>query len=78
MGPMVSNQADTGTDPRHEMRPMVGLSPATPQKAAGMRIEPPVSEPMEPTHMSAASEAPDPPLDPPGTRLVSQGLRTGP
>src|SRR5277367_705427 len=38
-------------------------------------MDPPVSEPMEAQHIPAASAAADPPDDPPGTRLVSQGLR---
>ena len=37
-----------------------------PQKAAGPRIEPPVSEPSEPTVRPAASAAPEPLLEPPG------------
>ena len=78
IGPSVSNQADTGIEPRQDIRPIDGLRPATPQNAAGRRIDPPVSEPIEPTHIPAASDAPDPPLEPPGIRLVSQGLRTGP
>ena len=78
IGPTVSNHALTGTLPRQEMRPIVGLNPATPQNAEGIRIDPPVSLPMDPTHICAASEAPEPPLEPPGMRVMSQGFRTGP
>ena len=60
------------------MRPNVGLRPAMPQNDAGMRIEPPVSEPSENAHNPAARADADPPLDPPGMRSGSQGLRTGP
>src|SRR5688572_32575655 len=38
-------------------------------------MEPPVSEPMEPQHMPAASAAALPPELPPGMRSVSHGLR---
>ena len=41
-------------------------------------MEPPVSLPSAATHMPAATAAADPPLDPPGTRCRSCGLRTGP
>ena len=56
------------------MRPNVGRSPATPQRAAGLRIDPLVSVPMpKPTHPAAvADEGPaDDPLDP---TAGSQGL----
>ncbi|MNV32866.1 hypothetical protein D3C71_1242160 [compost metagenome] len=41
-------------------------------------MEPPVSEPSEKNTSPAATAAADPPLEPPGTRSKSQGLRTGP
>ena len=37
-----------------------------PQKAAGPRMEPPVSEPVAPTTSPAARAAPEPLLEPPG------------
>ena len=40
--------------------------PAVPQKPAGLRIEPPVSEPMAPMHSAAATAAPEPLDEPPG------------
>ena len=46
--------------------------------AAGWRIEPPVSVPIAQGAAPDATAAADPPDDPPGTRLVSHGLRTGP
>src|SRR5205085_12397118 len=58
-------------------RPKVGLSPTRPHRLAGMRIEPPVSLPNAATHSPPATAAPEPPLDPPGTRLMSHGLRVG-
>jgi len=50
------------------------LSPVTPQWEAGWRMDPPVSDPNAPRHISAATAAADPPLDPPGIRVGSQGL----
>ena len=41
-------------------------------------MEPPVSEPSVATARFAATAAAEPPLEPPGTRSVSTGLRTGP
>src|SRR5438046_1638748 len=54
------------------------MVPTTPQNAAGWRIEPPVSEPSVATAILAATAAAEPPLEPPGTRDLSWGLRTGP
>src|SRR5215813_7663438 len=60
--------------PRIGTRPRVGLWPNTPQKCAGTRMEPPISEPIERAPKPAARAAADPPDDPPGERLTSQGL----
>ena len=46
-----------------------------PQKAAGWRTEPPVSVPNPPAASPPATAAADPPDEPPGTRVRSQGLR---
>src|SRR5579871_6081050 len=67
-----------GITPRLLIRQKVGFSPVTPQNEAGMRIDPPVSVPVAIATIPAATAAPDPPLDPPGTRSVSQGFRTAP
>ena len=56
----------------------MGFTPTTPQSAAGWRIEPPVSEPSASGAYPAATAAADPPLEPPGTRDGSRGLRVGP
>ena len=48
------------------------------QSAAGWRIEPPVSVPVAAGTRRAATAAAEPPEDPPGTRVGSHGLRTGP
>ena len=55
----------------------MGLNPATPQKAAGPRIEPEVSEPMASGTRPAATAAAEPLDEPPVKRVVSQGLRAG-
>ncbi len=47
-GPAQSNEGESGMIPSHEMRPKVGFSPAMPHKAAGIRMEPPVSVPILP------------------------------
>src|SRR6266404_523134 len=74
-GPIWSSDEANATRPKRETRPYVGLSPTTPHSAAGCRIEPPVSEPSAPKASSAATAAAEPPLDPPGTRDRSHGLR---
>src|SRR5215475_4768619 len=44
--------------------------PTMPAKAAGWRIEPPVSVPVAPMQRLAATAAAEPPDEPPGTSLV--------
>src|SRR5215475_4589067 len=63
--------------PERLTRPNVGFSPTAPHNAAGIRIDPPVSEPIATGTIRAATTAPDPPLEPPGTRLRSQGFFDG-
>ena len=52
--------------------------PTTPHRAAGWRIEPPVSEPRASGANPAATAAAEPPEEPPGTRSGSCGLRVAP
>ena len=49
-----------------------------PQAAAGMRTDPPVSVPTAASAIPVATLAAEPPLDPPGDREGSRGLRVGP
>src|SRR6478752_5414207 len=49
-----------------------------PHRAAGWRIEPPVSVPIESGAWKALTAAAEPPEDPPGTRSRSHGLAVGP
>ncbi len=54
--------------------PNVGLIELTPQKAAGIRSDPSVSEPSAAVTMREASAAALPPLDPPVISAGSHGL----
>src|SRR5438552_15493744 len=49
--------------------------PTMPVKAAGWRMEPPVSVPVAPRHSCAATAAAEPPEEPPGTSGVFAPLR---
>ena len=60
------------------MRPCVGFRPMVPVKAAGMRIEPPASLPMDRRTTPAATAAAQPPLLPPGVSDGFHGLRVMP
>src|SRR5208283_4544209 len=60
--------------PYLETRPYVGLKPTRLQNAAGSRIEPPVSLPIPIAASQAATDAAEPPLEPPGTRVRSYGF----
>src|SRR4051812_50039401 len=77
-GPTVSSVNDSGIALARLTRPLVGLSPVTPQKCAGMRIEPPVSEPSAAGTSRAATAEPEPEDDPPVMRAGSHGLQTLP
>ena len=78
MGPRVSSDLLRGITPDMSMLPNAGLKPATPQREAGMRIEPPVSLPIAQSHKAAPTAAAEPPDEPPATRPGSAGLRTVP
>ncbi len=60
------------------MEPWLGLTPKTPQKAAGRIIEPLVCVPMASGTMPAATAAAEPDDEPPGVRSRSRGLRVLP
>src|SRR5262245_21404881 len=66
------NGTDCGT------RPYGGLNPTTPQNDAGMRIEPPMSDPLASVVVPAASAAAAPPEEPPTAYSGFHGLRVGP
>src|SRR5215470_14841129 len=75
IGPIWSSDEPNATSPYRETRPYVGFKPTTPQNAAGVRTEPPVSEPSAMSDVPEATLAADPPLEPPGTRSRLCGLR---
>src|SRR3954469_9505054 len=77
-GPTWSSDGESGNTPAVEMSPNEGFSPTTPHAAAGMRIDPPVSVPIDAQQRHAATDAAEPPLDPPGERARSCGLCAGP
>src|SRR5207247_6812312 len=60
------------------IRPKLALWPTRPVKAAGMRVDPPPSLAVQNGTIPAATAAADPPLEPPGVRIGSHGLRVGP
>ncbi len=76
-GPIWSSDHASGSTPARETLPYVGFKPATPHTEAGILIDPPVSVPSAIGTTPAATAAPEPPLEPPGSRFVSQGLAAG-
>lgn len=64
--------------PNRLTRVWVPFMPNTPHMAAGMRMEPPVSEPSAPNTTRAAVAAPEPLEEPPVMWSGFQGLRHGP
>ena len=77
---MESSELDSGSAPAVGTRRCVGLKPASPHSADGMRTEPPVSEPMPTTAMPSVTDTAAPLEEPPGMRPAPldsrpQGLR---
>src|SRR5262245_16099621 len=60
------------------MRPREGFRPNSPHMLDGIRIEPPPSPACASGTIPLATAAAEPPLDPPGERVVSHGLWVGP
>src|SRR4029453_8540632 len=58
--------------------PGEGGKPHTPHIAAGMRSEPPVSEPVQTGSISVASATAEPPDEPPGLSSGAKGLPVAP
>src|SRR3954447_15497581 len=59
-------------------RPMLGRMPTMPQKLAGLRSDPPMSEPWASQAMPVASATAAPPEEPAADRETSHGLRVAP
>ena len=77
MGPSVESTWKGVSEGPLATRPGAGLSPTMPQKLAGLRSEPPMSEPWASQAVPLASAAAAPPEEPAAESRVSQGLRVG-
>jgi len=73
-GPTVSMDDASGYTPWAGTRPQVVFRPTTPQQAAGIRTEPPVSVPSATSASPTATATAEPLDEPPGTRRASSGL----
>ena len=71
-GPTQSSRSRERSTPSRGTRALVGLKPARPVSAAGMRTEPPVSVPSAPTAMPSVTETAAPDEEPPGKRRVAR------
>src|SRR5437667_9600222 len=78
IGPAVLRPSEPETHGAGETRPREGLIPNRPQHDDGIRIEPPPSLPWASGASPAATAAAAPPLEPPGVRALSHGLRQSP
>ena len=78
IGPAWSKLGASGKQPLSETSPKLGLKPTIPQQAAGIRMEPPESEPSAASARPATSAAAEPPLDPPAIRPGYAGFGTVP
>ena len=78
IGPSLSSVQHSAIAPCRLTRPYVGRKPVTPQKDAGVRIEPEVSEPIANGTSPAATAAPGPLDDPPLQNCVFHGVSPAP
>src|SRR5690606_16139431 len=78
MGPTTEIDEPPSTRRTLGTTPGDGRKPTTPHLAAGMRSEPPVSEPVHTGSRSSASAAAEPPDEPPALRLGLNGLPVAP
>src|SRR5436189_6015989 len=78
MSPTVSSVGASAMAPEVETRPQVGFQALTPQAWAGMRSEPPVSEPSAATTEPLATAAAEPDEEPPEMNWGFHGLPTRP
>src|SRR5690606_18273773 len=72
--PTQSNEDLAGETPLRGIRPNVGFSPKTPQQAAGILMDPPVSVPIATSAKDAATDAAEPLEEPPGISFGKRGL----
>src|SRR4029077_15344799 len=73
--PIVSRLGASDIEPSVGTTPQGVLSPVTPQQCAGIRTEPPVSEPSAAKQQPDATNIADPVDDPPGIASKDHGLR---
>ena len=73
IGPLIECNPSRGPDVVVGVRPGETRKPTVPQKAAGVRTEPPISVPLASQHWKLASAAAEPPLLPPAVVRVSHG-----
>src|SRR5207247_11432770 len=78
IGPSRLNVDQPSTVGHVGTRPVEGRMPATPQKLAGLRSEPPISVPSAIGTMPQASATAPPPVLPPHVFVRSYGLRVEP
>ena len=78
IGPPVEVVSHMFCDGHSGTRPQDGRRPTTPQNDAGLRSEPPMSEPSASGTIPAASAQAAPPEEPPAERDGSCGLRVVP
>src|SRR5262249_28995333 len=78
ISPMVSSEGARAMAPVVGMRPQVGFQALTPQACAGMRSEPPVSDPSAAATDPLATAAAEPDEDPPEIKGGFHGLHTRP
>jgi hypothetical protein len=71
MAQTVSSVVDRGSAPSRGVRRAVFLNPTRPHKAAGMRMEPPGSEPRPANAAPVATDTAAPEEEPPGIRGVA-------
>src|SRR5215813_11532802 len=67
-------QPPSSTSGPAETRPRDGFSPTPPHQLAGMRMEPPISDPCAIGTMPAATAAIPPPVDPPAEYACFHGV----
>src|SRR5258708_40156735 len=78
IGPWTPRLRSTAATGVCATRPMLGRRPTMPQKLAGLRSEPPMSEPWASQAVPVASATAAPPEEPAADRDVSHGLRVVP
>src|SRR5918997_366245 len=71
IGPSTGRQDQPSARFSEGTSPALGRKPTMPQKAAGLRREPPVSEPEQSGAMPVASATAEPPDEPPAARTRS-------